>query len=307
MVAGEGLVDLVLESDGRAAPKLGGGPFNAARTLGRLGVPTVFIGRLSDDEHGRALRLGLRASGVLLNGIVTTADPTTFARVEVDGDGVADYRFYLQGTASLGLLPADARSLMPSRVRALHVGGLALTAEPAAAAIAALVREAGEDTVVVLDANCRPSAVHNPAAYRARVNEIVGRADVVKVSGEDLAYLDPELPQLHVARRMLDRGPSVVLLTHGAGGATVLTAEGDVTIAAVPARVIDTIGAGDAFGAAWLAAWIGDGLTRADLGDLRAAARAAEFAAMVAAQTCERAGAEPPFLAAPECSRGVVS
>jgi fructokinase len=58
--------------------------------------------------------------------------------------------------------------------------------------------------------------------------------------------------------------------------------------------VVDTIGAGDAFGAAWLGAWVAEGLVRGDLSYFEAAVRAAEFAARVSARTCERAGAEPP-------------
>ena len=65
-------------------------------------------------------------------------------------------------------------------------------------------------------------------------------------------------------------------------------------IEAPSVEVVDTSGADDAFGAAWLGAWVADGLGRADLGDFDAIVRTAEFAAIVAARTCERAGAEPP-------------
>src|ERR1700733_6994344 len=84
-VAGEAIVDFVLEPGGGTTAHLGGGSFNAARTLGRLGMRPVFIGRLSSDRYGRALGSALEESGVKLDGIVTTDDPTTFARVEIDG------------------------------------------------------------------------------------------------------------------------------------------------------------------------------------------------------------------------------
>jgi fructokinase len=77
----------------------------------------------------------------------------------------------------------------------------------------------------------------------------------------------------------------------------VLTRSGLAVFTAAQARVIDTIGAGHAFGAAWLAAWLSDGLGRADLGNLEAATQAAKFASAVAGLTCERAGAEPPSAA----------
>jgi fructokinase len=293
-VAGEALVDFVLERDGRATAHLGGGPFNAARTLGRLGLRPMFIARLGSDEYGWALRDELRDSGVRLDGIVTTDDPTTFARVEVDEAGVASYRFYIDGTASPGLQPREAHAAMRADPVALHVGGLGLVFEPQATAIASLVREAGTGTLVLLDPNCRPSAICDPIAYRDRLGEVIRRADVVKASEHDLAYLEPDRAPIDSARALLELGPAVVLLTLGEEGATVLTADGEAVVPAAEADVIDTIGAGDAFGAAWLAAWLSDGLGRRDLGRLEAVTEAARFASVVAALTCERAGAEPP-------------
>ncbi len=149
----------MLEPGGGTTAHLGGGSFNAARTLGRLGMRPAFIGRLSSDRYGQALRSALEESGVKLDGIVTTDDPTTFARVEIDGYGTASYRFYLEGTSTAGLLPEEARAAMPARPAALHVGGFAMAVEPQASAIASLVRDAGPETLVLVDPNCRAQAV----------------------------------------------------------------------------------------------------------------------------------------------------
>ena len=295
VVAGEALVDVVLERDGTTTPHLGGGSYNTARTIGRLGLAPAFVGRISSDAHGRALRAGLAQSDVRLDGVVDTADPTTFAVVELDYDGAASYRFYADGTSISGLLPEQARGAMPRLSAALHVGGLGLVFEPQARAIAGLVREAPSTTLVVLDPNCRPGAAPYPAVHRERLRELLARVDVVKASEEDLAYMEPEQPALQTARELLERGPAVVLVTQGSRGATVISPAGQETVPAPPAGVIDTIGAGDAFGGGWLAAWIAGGLGRADLGDFDALVRATRFAAQVAARTCERAGAEPPY------------
>jgi len=295
VVAGEALVDLVLEREGTTTRHLGGGSYNAARTIGRLGLAPTFVGRISTDAHGRALRAGLAQSDVRLDGVVDTDDPTTFALVELDHDGAASYRFYADGTSISGLLPEQARAAMPPLAAALHVGGLGLVFEPQASAIGALVHEVPSTTLVMLDPNCRPGAAPYPAAHRARLRDLLGRVDVVKASEEDLAYLEPNQPALQTARDLLERGPAVVLLTQGSRGATVISPTAHVAVPAPSASVVDTIGAGDAFGGGWLAAWIAGGLARADLGDFDALLRTTRFATQVAARTCEQAGAEPPY------------
>jgi len=293
-VAGEAIVDFVLESSGRTTPHLGGGSFNAARTLGRLGLRPVFIGRVSSDRYGRALRGALEESGVSLDGVIASDAPTTFARVEVDGDGAANCRLYIEGTSMAGLLPAEARAAMPERAVALHVGGLGLAVEPQASAIATLVRDAGPETLVLVDPNCRDGVVRRRTAHCDRLRDVMCLADVVKASEEDFAYLDPGRTPHQTARALLERGPAVVLLTNGSCDVTVLTARYEGLIEAPFVDVVDTVGAGDAFGAAWLGGWVADGLGRQDLGDFDAVVRTAEFASVVAARTCERAGAEPP-------------
>lgn len=293
-VAGEAMVDFVLEQDGTATPRLGGGSFNAARTLGRLGLRPVFIGRLSSDRYGIALRASLREAGVDVDGAIGSDAPTTFARVEIDGYGTASARCYIDGTSTAGLLPDEARVAMPAHARALHVDGLGLAAEPQGTAIVSLVREAGSETLVLVDPNCHARSVRAEASFRRRLLEVMALADVVKVSEDDLAHLDPDRTPYQTACALLARGPAVVLLTNGSLGAKVLAARREALVAAPRAEVIDTAGAGDAFGAAWLASWVADGLGRADLGDFDTVVRAAEFAAVVAARTCERAGPEPP-------------
>jgi fructokinase len=293
-VAGDAIVDFVLEPGGGTTPHLGGGSFNAARTLGRLGLRPALIGRLSTDRYGRALRAALEESGVNLDGAFATDDPTTFVRVEVDPFGATSCRLYVDGTSMAGLLPEEARAALPDCAVALHIGGLGLAAEPQASAIAALVRDAGPQTLVFVDPNCRIGVDHEWAAYRDRLRDVMCLADVVKASEEDLGYLDPDRTPHQTARALLERGPAAVLLTDGIHGATVLTARCEELVEAPFVDMVDTIGASDAFGAAWLGSWVADGFGRQDLGEFDAVVRAAEFAALVAARTCERAGAEPP-------------
>src|SRR3954462_13669293 len=97
LVGGEALYDLVVGEGEALAAHPGGGPFNAARTIGRLDQPVAFLGRLSRDRFGARMRSLLEADGVLLDSAVPTDDPTTLALADVDEEGVARYAFYTEG------------------------------------------------------------------------------------------------------------------------------------------------------------------------------------------------------------------
>ena len=94
--------------------------------------------------------------------------------------------------------------------------------------------------------------------------------------------------------QLLAAGPSGVLLPRGGDGVTVVTADGATDVPAEKVNVVDTIGAGDAFGGAFAAWWDQAGLGRGDLADRDAVRCAVEAAVEVAAIICTRAGAQPP-------------
>ena len=294
LVAGEALYDLVIDDRGALTGHPGGGPFNTARAIGRLRRPVAFLGRLSHDRLGVMHERMLAADGVGLAAVARTDDPTTLAIASLDAGGAASYSFYTDGTAAAGLTAEAALAALPARVAALHVGTLGLVLEPLAAAVEAVVERLTGATTVFVDPNVRPQVIADPALFRARLRRVIARSDVVKVSEEDLAWLHPERPAAAAARALLERGPAVVLLTRGAQGATVLTAAADTPIAPVATDVVDTIGAGDAFGGGFVAWWVSHGLGREDLTREDRVVEAARFAVVVAARTVARAGASPP-------------
>lgn len=297
VVAGEALIDLILRPDGTITAVAGGGPFNAARTLGRLGVETSFLGGLADDRFGHLLRDRLVADGVRLGMPDLLPLPTTLALAELDEHGAASYQFYVDNTAAPAVTDADAHGAVDASTRVLHVGTLGLLLEPMATSLETLVRDVGDDVLVFVDPNCRPRVVRDRDAYVARLHRVLARADVVKVSGDDLDYLAPGLGPVEAALALLELGPRVVLFTDGGRAVHVLTADGSFVVDVPRVDVVDTVGAGDSFGGGFLAAWMSEGLGRQALGDLDALRRATERAVVVAAITCSRAGAEPPHLA----------
>jgi fructokinase len=296
VVAGEALVDLVPDAEGALRPHPGGGPFNTARTIARLGCEVAFLGRLSTDRFGHELEDMLARDGVALDAVVRTDEPTTLALAELDDAGAARYRFYERGTSAPGLQAAEALAALPAEVGALHIGTLGIHLEPVAAAIEALVERLAGDALIVLDPNVRPGVLADPAGFRARLARLLDRADVLKLSEDDLAWLAPGMAPESGVRSLLGAARAGVL-TRGGDGALVVTEDAAVEIAAPRVDVVDTIGAGDAFGGGLVTWWRLRGLGRDDLADLDALLGAARFACQVAALTCARAGASPPTLA----------
>jgi fructokinase len=298
-VIGEALIDLVIDAaggvTGGVTARPGGGAFNTARTLARLGLASALLGRLSGDGFGRMLRSCLDADGVT-PGIPEPSDaPTTLAAAEIDPSGAARYGFYLAGTAAADLEYPVLAAALPPGVTAVHVGTLGLVMEPVGSAAEQLIsRDMPPGALVMVDPNCRPGAIGDRAAYLARIGRILRRADVVKVSVEDLGYLAPGVPAAAAAAALLGEGPALVLVTDGPRPARAFLPGQEITVGIPEVQVVDTIGAGDAFGGAFLAWWSAAGLTRADLKHPAPVREALRLAAEVASLTCTRVGADPP-------------
>jgi fructokinase len=295
VVAGEALIDLILHPDDHLTVIPGGGPFNTARTIGRLGVEVAFLGRLSTDRFGGILAAALASDGVDLRWAVRTEAPSTLAVAELDAAGSASYRFHLAETSAPGLTLEDTLTVLRSEPRAIHVGTLGLVVDPMASALAAGIARAGNATLVMVDPNCRPRVIPDRDAYLARLQLVLARADVVKVSADDLTYMAPGSPPVEAARALLTDGTGVVLLTDGAGPVTVATRAFTFELPVPRTETVDTVGSGDAFGGAFLARWVERGLGRADLDDEAALREAVVLAIKVASLTCQRPGADPPY------------
>ncbi len=292
-VAHEALIDLIVDPAGHVDPRLGGAGFNVTRAVARLGLPVTYLGRLSGDRFGQLLRADLDRHGVKLAVETATAAPTTLALVDVDPAGVPGYHFYLDGTSAAAVEPGDA--VLPEGTTALQVGSLCLVMEPVATSLERMVASAPNGVTVMLDPNCRPRAIVSRQAYLDRLMRILRRADMVKTSIEDLAYLYPGQDAGAAAADLLAQGAACVVVTDG--GAPVRAFAGGQQIRAdVPAApVIDTVGAGDAFAGAFLTWWLGNGLGRSDLGDPEAVRGATQAAIQAAVMTTTRRGAEPPW------------
>ncbi|MFD5452474.1 carbohydrate kinase family protein [Streptomyces sp. NPDC003470] len=294
VVAGEALIDLVPQGPGALAalrPALGGGPFNTAVALGRLGSPAAFCSRVSSDAFGEALLDRLRETGVDVSPVQRGAEPTTLAAATVGADGSAAYTFYVEGTADrLFTVP----SALPPGTRAVSFGTCSLVLEPGASAYEELLREtAARGVFTALDPNIRAGLIPDPDAYRARFADWLPSVSLLKLSEEDAQWLGG------TPREWLAAGPAAVVITRGGDGLTAFTRDGgEYSVPGERVEVVDTIGAGDTVNAALLHGLaVRDALSGPAVAALGPAGWAdlLGFAARAAAVTCSRAGAEPPY------------
>jgi fructokinase len=309
-VVGEVVADAVLPPGGIAdgAARLtvhpGGGPANTALALARLGSTARFAGRLSTGSLGRLCRDRLVGSGVDLSASVDVPEPATLAIARLSESGAAQYEFYTDGTADWGWSEAElARLLDPSlgpAPVAVHTGSLALALAPSGPAIEGLLAAGRPRATTSIDPNLRTLLVP-VQRYRDAIERWAGLADIVRLSGDDLAELWPGLDPPNAASRLHGFGAGLVVITLGGDGvvASLRTPGGDehVAVPPVPVDLVDTVGAGDSFQAGLLhhlaaAGALGGRLAALDVGTLRAAL---QFASRVAAITCSRPGADPPW------------
>ena len=294
VVSGEALIDRLVRPDGSVVEVPGGGPFNTARTLARLGARVAFLGCISTDRHGRALRSLLEVDGVDMSLATTTDAPSTVAVAHLDVRGGATYRFEAAGTSAPRLDSAAVEAALADRPDALHVGTLGLVLEPIASTLAGAVAATDPGTLVMIDPNIRPAAIEDRDAYTDRLFRMLGRADVVKASREDLDWLWPDVPIDMATQRLVEAGARVAIGTDGDRSVRCRSAEFAFDLPVPAVEVVDTVGAGDAFGGGFLARWMELGLGRDGLNDQMALRDAIGLATEVASRTCMRRGADPP-------------
>lgn len=264
-VAGEALVDLVMQADGRWVSCPGGASFNLSRALARQGIGVAYLNPLSRDRFGREMSASLTQEGVVMAHSEPVSEPTSLAVVHLDDSGHPEYAFYRQGVADRAV---TARALIRSSeelqaVQMVCVGCLALAPDDADVYLPWIEHQHQSGRLMVLDINMRPSVVPDMAPYRANVMAAARFAHIIKASDEDLSHLDaPGNTPLEQANWLLEAsGAAMLLLTLGAQGAAMVFSR-DMNQRTVHGRekqaveVVDTIGAGDSFLAGFLSCWL---------------------------------------------------
>ena len=289
-VCGEVLIDLLPGTPNRFAI-VGGGPANTAKALSRLGHNVQFIDGISTDKYGQSARAELIRDGVGLDLTLTSDLPTCTATVSLSDDGSASYEFLIDGTATFAFdnswLP-DPERLKPE---VLQIGTLVTIIEPGASVLYDWAVKVGEFAPIVFDPNIRPSVMPDLVKYRDEVEKWIKISSVVKFSEDDIAALYPNEDPIEIAKICLEKGVQLVVITRGADGLVGVTVDGVVEVPRVKVSVVDTVGAGDTVGAIIVEAVVQRGVLNLTGSNLK---EVLHRAAVAAAITCSRAGAQPP-------------
>jgi fructokinase len=271
---------------------VGGGPANTAKALARLGHEVAFIDGISTDAYGVKARAELSADGVDLSLALTSDLPTAVAEVTLAADGGATYVFKLDKTSTFDFnsswLPDPSRY----KPQVLYIGTLATLVQPGADVLFDWALGCADFAPVVFDPNIRPQVLNDREKYVALVEKWIGISSVVKLSVDDFEWLYPGKSPESVAEQWLQGGVALVVMTRGADGLVGYTSDGVVEVAGEKVNVVDTVGAGDTVGAIVVQGLITDGLLNMRGSTLK---EVLHRAAVAAAITCSRAGAQPPY------------
>ena len=299
---GDALIDFlpVKTADGRDAltPVVGGSCLNIAVGIARLGAPAGFVGGISTDLFGRMIAEHAQASLVELRYAARGSWPTTLAFVRVV-DGEPQFALYDEGTAGQHWTYRQG-SIPFAEVDAIHVGSTTLIDGGTAAQTLRMVEGARGSTTISFDPNCRPNLIGDKPGYVHRMDQFAARADIVRLSNSDFAFLYGGSDHAGKAEALLAGGTRLFVVTSGADGAQAWHARaGPIEVAAPQVDVVDTVGAGDSFQAGLLFALRAiDRIKAGSLARMTADElhRALAFATACAAVTCGRPGADPPRL-----------
>jgi len=244
---------------------IGGAESNLAIGLSRLGHPVAWVGRVGEDSFGDRIVRELRAEGVQLHVRRDPQAPTGLMLKEQRTRQQTNVWYYRAGSAGSGLEPADLPLDVIAAAEVLHVTGItpALSATAAAAVAQAVDAARSAGTLVSFDVNFRHRLWARARAADA-LTPLVRAADVVFAGVGEAQLFVPDtedLPTLLAGLHAL--GPAEVVLKRGGQGSIGSCGDQVVEQKIVPVDVVDTVGAGDAFAAGYLAARL-DGL------DLRA-------------------------------------
>lgn len=230
----------------------GGAESNVAVGLHRLGVATSWLGRVGDDPLGERITRALRGEGLDVRALVDTGAATGLMLKERPSAASTAVHYYRRGSAGSRLEPADLPARWIEDADLLHATGITplLSATARAAVLDAVERARAAGVPVSFDVNYR-SALAGPEVAGPILREIAERSTLVFGGVEELDLLSPD-----AAEHLLAHGVDQVVVKRGPDGAAVFAAAGVIKAPGFVIDPLDTVGAGDAFVAGYLSAFL---------------------------------------------------
>ena len=296
---GELLIDFTptgTTEDGRLlfARNPGGAPANVAVQAVRAGVSAGFLGKVGKDMFGDFLVQTLKDCGVETAGLLQDNDhATTLAFVQLNDRGDRDFSFYRNPGADTRLSFEETDLSLIDSCKLLCFGSLLLTAEPSRSAVERIVDYAGKQgKITAYDPNWRPPLWKDEQEGISRMKSLISKADIMKVSEEELTLLTGETRPEAGAKALLTQGVSLVAVTLGPAGCAVFTEGFSLRKHTYDTEVKDTTGSGDSFFGALLSKIIQSGKHPAELSE-QELSDFIDFANAAGAMCATKAGAIP--------------
>jgi sugar/nucleoside kinase (ribokinase family) len=215
------------------------------------------ISAVGDDDFGYVNLDRLRADGVDVSGIRIDANGTTgsaFVRYRDDGSRAFVFNIRHSACGTIDLSGEAAR--LVNEASHLHVMGTSLYAPSVIETVLSAMRSIKEKGgTISFDPNLRPEILNSPG-MREALQEVIEETDVFLPSGDELYLFTQAKTATEAVKELLAKGIKAVVLKHGSAGATYHDAERTLTLPSIAVEEIDPTGAGDCFGATFVAFWL---------------------------------------------------
>ena len=303
---GEALIDFIPDKTGCAfdqvtafSPKLGGAPANVCGAFSRLTGKSAILTKLGKDPFGNKILKELGEAGIDTSNVVTTDEANTaLAFVSLEEDGNRTFSFYRNPSADMLLKENEISDEMFDDIFALHFCSVSLGDFPMKDAHRAAIEKArAKGALISFDPNLRFPLWKSEEDLRAAVKEFIPKADILKLSDEEIAFITGKDDIDDAAAELFEQGVKLIVYTRGKDGAVLKTANASGQAAGVAVKAVDTTGAGDAYIGSLLWYLKSIGVTVKDLTELTEAelSEGAAFANKYCAVTITKPGAIPSY------------
>ena len=303
---GEALIDFIPDKTGCAfdqvtafSPKLGGAPANVCGAFSRLTGKSAILTKLGNDPFGDKILKELGEAGIDTNYVIRTGEANTaLAFVSLEADGNRTFSFYRNPSADMLLKDTEIDDEVFDDLFALHFCSVSLGDFPMKEAHRAAIDKArSKGAIISFDPNLRFALWRSEEDLKAAVNEFIPKADILKLSDEEIAFITGKTEIKEAADELFEKGVKLIVYTRGKDGAELLTRKCSGQAKGIHVRAVDTTGAGDAYIGSFLWYLKSIGATVKDLPELTSEelSEGAAFANRYCAVTITKPGAIPSY------------